>query len=92
MGRTSLHAAMNFAVHLGASRLVLLGADMQPDGERTHHHAPHPWPQKPGCWDTQMTALRQTVEPLAQMGIEVINTSPVSRIDWWPKASLDECL
>lgn len=92
MGRTSLQAAMNFAVHLGVSRIVLLGADMQADGERTHHHAPHPWPQKPGCWDQQMKTLVQTVEPLQALGVEVLNTSPVSRLPWWPKVSLDECL
>lgn len=92
MGRTSLHAAINLATLLGAARIVLLGADMQADGERTHHHAAHKWPVKAGCWDKQMATLSYAVAPLAELGIEVINTSPRSRIDFWPHRSLDRCL
>ncbi|MBX9757216.1 MAG: hypothetical protein K2Y29_00455 [Beijerinckiaceae bacterium] len=92
MGRTSLHAAMNFAAHLGVERMVLLGVDMQAEGDRSHHHAPHPWPQKPGCWDQQMHTLRSIVEPLKARGIEVWNTSDVSQLEWWPRESLDACL
>lgn len=88
MQRTSLSGAINLAVHLGATQVVLLGADMQaaPDG-RTHHHAPHRWPQRPGCWDEQLGELRFMVEPLRRLGVEVINCSAASRIDFWPKAS-----
>jgi hypothetical protein len=93
MGRTSLHAAINLAVLFGASRLAILGADMQPDPTgRTHHHSPHPWPQRPGCWDDQMAGLARIVEPLAKRGVEVLNVSPVSRIPWWPKVTLYEAL
>lgn len=93
MGRTSLQAAMNLAYHLGVSRMVLLGADMQaaPDG-KTHHHEPHIWPQKRGCWDEQMKYLVYARDFLREKNIEVINTSPVSRITWWPHKTLEECL
>jgi hypothetical protein len=93
--RTSLQGAINLAVHLGAKRIVLLGADMcrARDG-RSHHHSPHPRPNKPGnrTWDIQMTQLRLIAAPLRTLGIEVINTSPISRIDWWPRAELAGCL
>jgi hypothetical protein len=93
--RTSLQGAINLAVHLGAKRIVLLGADMcRANDGRSHHHSPHPRPNKPGnrTWDIQMVQLRLIAEPLRALGIEVINTSPVSRIDWWPRAELSACL
>ena len=93
--RTSLQGAINFAVHLGVKRIVLLGADMRrADDDRSHHHSPHPRPNKPGnqTWDIQMAQLRLAVEPLRQLGIDVVNTSPITRIDWWPRAELAACL
>ena len=39
-----------------------------------------------------MGQLRLAVEPLRQLGIEVVNTSPITRIDWWPRAELAACL
>ncbi|MHB2169956.1 hypothetical protein [Alsobacter sp. R-9] len=93
MGRTSLQATINFVVLRGARKIVLVGADMQaaPDGA-THHHAPHPWPQRPGCWDDQMKFMAPMVEPLARLKVEVRNCSPVSRLPWWPKISFEEAL
>ncbi|WP_051389638.1 hypothetical protein [Bradyrhizobium sp. Ec3.3] len=91
--RTSLQGAMNLAVHLGVRRIVLLGADMarSPDGA-SHHHTPHKWPNKPGneTWDVQMAQFRTIVEPLMARNVEVINTSPLSRLPWWPKRLLSE--
>lgn len=93
MGRTTLQPAINLAVLLGARQLVLIGIDMGPaqDG-RTHHHEPHPWPQRPNCWDEQMQYLRFIVDPLKKAGVAVLNASPVSRLPWWPKVPLQDCL
>lgn len=94
MQRTSLHGAINLAVHLGARRLVLIGADMRaaPDG-RTHHHKPHPWAVKPDAWDKQMDQLRTTRHTLDEMGIATTVCSASSRIDWWPRVDrLEDCL
>lgn len=90
---TTLHAALNLAAHFGVARMVLIGADMgrASDG-RSHHHKAHPWPVKPGCWDQQMEQLAWTAAPLAARGIEVINCSAASRIDWWPKRTLAEAV
>ncbi|MBR0876885.1 hypothetical protein JQ608_06675 [Bradyrhizobium liaoningense] len=91
--RTSLQGAMNLAVHFGVRRIVLLGADMgrAPDGS-SHHHSPHKWPNKPGneTWDIQMAQFRTIVEPLKARGVDVVNTSPDSRLPWWPKRLLSE--
>jgi hypothetical protein len=93
--RTSTQGAMNLAFHLGVKRIVLVGIDMgrAPDGA-SHHHKPHPWPPRPGnvVWDEQLEQLQHIVGPLKRHGVEVINTSPVSRIEWWPKMSLQAAL
>jgi hypothetical protein len=91
--RTSMQGAMNFVVHLGAARIILLGADGCADEKgRTHHHAPHPWPHKPDAWAEQAKDLATMGEPLRALGIEVINANPKSRIDLWPKAEFSECV
>ena len=90
--RSSLHGAINLAVLLGATRLVLLGADGGPHGKRRSHHAPHPWAQKKGCWDEQYWDLSTTAAPLAALGVEVVNASPGSRWDLWPIVTLNSVL
>ena len=93
MRRTSLQGAINLAVHLGSTRIVVIGADMQAASDgRTHHHRPHPWPQRAGCWDEQMADLRLVNKPAKRLGIEIVNASPSSRIDWWQHKPLKECL
>jgi hypothetical protein len=93
MRRTSLQAAINLALHLDVARIVLLGADMKPaeDG-RTHHHRAHRWPQVPGCWDEMLDDLRGVAAELQRLQKEIVNTSLDSRIDFWPKQSVDEFL
>lgn len=94
MKRTSLSAAINLAFHLGAKRIVLLGADGKKakDG-RSHHHAPHKWPPRHGCWIRQAEELRTLVGPLRKAGVEVLNASPGSAwADLWPVVRLEEAL
>ena len=77
---TSLTAATNLAAHLvgrGGS-IVWLGADGKVSGGRTHHHAPHRWPHKPGCYDRQLADLRTIVPSLAELGVTLFNASPGS--------------
>lgn len=91
--RTSLQGAINLAVLLGAARLVLLGADGGPDKKgRTHHHPGHRWARKEGCWKEQRWDLSTTVAPLRDAGVEVLNASPGSHLDWWPIVPLTEIL
>lgn len=93
MDKTSTYAALNLAFLLGAKRIVLLGADMQKaeDG-RKWHHDPHQWEMRPEVWLRQMKQLELIRDPLIEAGVEVINASPRSLINFWPKASLEEFL
>ena len=93
MRRTTLTAALNLAYHFGVKRCVLLGADGKraADGN-THHHAPHMWPSRPGCWARQKEELQTLVAPLKKAGIEVLNASPGSAWDMWPVVRLEDAL
>lgn len=91
--RTTTQSAINLAVHLGVSRIVLLGVDMSRDGAgRSHHHKPHPWPTKPDAWAIQMDQLRKTEPILASLGIDVVNCSLKSLIGWWPKRAFADVI
>jgi len=76
---TSLTAATNLAAHLvgPGGTIVWLGADGKhaADG-RTHHHVPHRWYSKPGCYDQQLTDLVTIVPSLKQLRIAAFNASP----------------
>lgn len=92
--RTSLTGGINLAVHRGAGPIVLLGADGKaaPDG-KTHHHKPHKWPARPGCWDEQKKDLDCIANSLQERGHRVWNASPGSAwSDLWPVMTLDEAL
>ena len=91
MRRTSLTAAINLAFHFGAKRIVLLGADGGPASDgTTHHHESYPWDQTTNCWQNQRDDLAKLVKPLQAHGLEVLNASPGSSLDFWPIVHLNE--
>lgn len=94
--RTGMQGAINLAAHLigEGGEIVLLGADGKADeGGRTHHHAPHRWPQKPGCWDLQAEHLLLTVAPMREWGIKCVNASPSTAWGFiWPTMELEDIL
>jgi hypothetical protein len=78
---TSLTAATNLAAHLigPGGTIVWLGADgrLAPDG-RSHHHQPHRWPHRPGCYDKQHEDLVTILPSLQELQITGYNASPES--------------
>lgn len=85
---TSLHGAINLGRLLGAAPIVLLGADGRAVGGKTHHHAPHKWPQRPDCWKKQREDLRTIRLPKGM----IVNASPGSAWDMWPIVDLGDYL
>jgi hypothetical protein len=93
---TSLTAATNLAAHLigPGGTIVWLGADGRhaADG-RTHHHKPHRWPYKPGCYDKQHADLVTIVPSLCERRIAAFNASPgTAWADLLPVISLQDML
>jgi hypothetical protein len=92
---TSLTAATNLAAHLigpGGS-IVWLGADGKIADGRTHHHKPHRWPHRPGCYDKQKADLVTIVPSLQRLKIAAYNASPgTAWADLLPVIDLREML
>lgn len=86
------HGAINLAVNLGAKRIVLLGFDMRHDPERGHNW--HEWSPKEPPKDVYeegfVSVLESTVEPLEELGVEVVNATPRTNLDLWPTVTLRE--
>ena len=87
-------AALNLAVLLGASKVYLLGFDMQlgPKGQSNYHpngiHNPDYT-----LYEKWKTVVRDKVEgPLRNMGVEVWNANPGSAMESFPKCSLESAL
>lgn len=91
--RTSVTAGIHIALHRGSKDIVLLGCDGQrsKDGA-SHHHKPHKWPVKSGCWDKHKAELKAMVAQLKQRRIRIINASPGSAWNMWPIMSLNDAL
>jgi len=89
-GFNSGFQAINLSVHLGASRIVLLGYDMapNPDGP-SHWFGEHP-DKRPSPYPEMREAFDSLVEPLAALGIEVVNCSRRTALRAFPMRTLDE--
>jgi hypothetical protein len=94
-GRNSGYQALHLAAHLGARRIVLLGYDMRlaADG-REHWFGAHPGhnPLKQATLDLMNKCFTSLVDPLLARGIEVVNATPSSALDVFPKRALAESL
>lgn len=94
-GRSGGYQAINLAVHLGAARVLLLGYDMRaaPDG-RTHWFGDHAeWPTRPSIYRAVMLPpFAGLARELAEIGVAVVNCTPESALDCFPKRSLEDAL
>ena len=88
-GGNSGYQCINLAVHLGVKRILLLGYDMKPG----HWFGDHPKPTSPSVYaGTMLPKFPTLIEPLERRGVEVINCTPGSALDVFPRSSLDACL
>lgn len=87
-GHNSGYQAINLAVHFGAKRIVLLGYDMapNPDGP-SHWFGEHP-DKRPSPYADMRLAFETLVEPLAAIGVEVINCSRRTALTAFPRQAL----
>lgn len=91
-GRNGAYQSINLAVHFGAARILLLGVDMQrgPKGEE-HWHGEHPNRSR-SPYDLFIKYFHTLVNPLNDLGVEVVNCSPGSALKVFPQVPLREAL
>jgi hypothetical protein len=84
---------MNLALHWGARRFVLVGYDMGPAGRRSHFFGDHPKGlRNESPWNLFVRNFGAIAEDCKRLGLEVVNTSPISRLRCFPQASLINAL
>lgn len=86
-GRNSGYQAINLAVHLGATRVILLGYDMQGD----HWHKPHPDGSRPPFLIC-LKHFASLVAPLQAAGVEILNCTRRTALTAFPCVALDDAL
>jgi hypothetical protein len=90
--RNSGAAAISLAAHLGVKQIVLLGFDMRGDSPLiTHWHGNH----KPGgnCpFSNHLLNFPNIARDAKSMGIEILNASPHSAIEIFPKVAIKDLL
>lgn len=91
---TSLSQLLSFLAHRAAAKIVLLGIDMQPgaDGRRRAGMEDQDTPDAIKRYRRMVSNLATMVAPLAERGVRVINASPRSALDLWPRMDLCEAL
>ena len=90
-GYGSGYMAINIAVLAGAKRILLLGFDNKPMNGKNHFFGEHPDKSRQPfvLWNK---AYRSLITPLKELGVEVINCSPGTAIEAFPKMSLEAAL
>lgn len=91
-GKNSGYQAINVAVHMGATRIVLLGYDMQaPAHGPSHWFGEHPNRVR-STYAMFLAAFPALAAPLQALGISVINCSRETALDVFPRQPLAEVL
>lgn len=92
-GRHSGFQALNLAILAGAARILLLGYDgrVAPDG-RDHWHGGHPTSSPHSSYPAFRRCFTEAERDIAATGVVVLNCSPGTAIDTFPKVALEEAL
>lgn len=87
-------ACLNLAPLFGGRRVVLLGFDMKAaaNGD-THWHKDYPLDDGPDVYAEKMLGyFPPLVEPLRRLGVDVVNATPGSAIDCFPRLNLEAAI
>jgi len=85
--------AMQLGWQLGARRFVLIGFDMQPVDGKVHWFGDHPRGLiNESPWQMVISAFEVIAKDCQELGIEVVNTSRISKLTCFPIASLADAL
>ena len=91
-GKNGGYQAINLAVLLGASRILLLGYDMQmgPNG-KGHWHPDHPNKSRAN-YQAFLSFFSTLVQPLKDAGVSIVNCTTRTALHAFPKMALREAL
>jgi hypothetical protein len=90
-GSNSLFQAINLAILFGAPRIILVGANMQPVGGKTHFFGEHPKGLRNANPIRFKTYFDQAAKKLPP-GVTIINATPDSALNCFPKMDLADAL
>lgn len=92
-GQNSGYQCVNMALHLGATRILLLGIDMREieiDGEmKKHWFGDHPDKTYPDIYRQMTQHFKKAAPALVERGIEVINCTPGSALHCFAFADVE---
>jgi hypothetical protein len=96
-GENSGYQAVGLAVHLGASKIVLLGYDFMANNGKLHFFGNHPYQTVPTgqlahAFHRFMAHFATLVEPLKRMNIAIVNATRETALTCFPQMSLAEAL
>lgn len=92
-GRSSGHSAVSLAIAMAASRVLLVGYDMQVVNGREHHHNEYKGPRDLDIYKNEFQrAFRGWNEAALASGVEILNCTHGSAVTEFPFADLDEVL
>ena len=99
-GSNSGHQAFQYAVHMGARRIALIGFDHQHTGGRAHYHADHKRDNEvdgqlillgnAACTDYWVKVMQASAQDAKAMGLEVVNLSRETALDCFPRMTVEE--
>lgn len=91
-GFNSGYQAINMCVHLGVTRILLIGFDMMLSESGADHWFGRHWHQEISDYASWFPAFETLIEPLGELGVEVINCTPGSALPTFPMARLEDVL
>lgn len=91
-GSNSGHQAINIAALAGASRIVLVGYDAKPGPKgEAHFFGDHP-DKTQAPYQNMIRELKRAKSTLEKMGVQILNATPGSAIDIFPRVTLAEAV
>lgn len=90
-GLNSGYQAMNLAYHFGATRMLLLGFDMQRTNGRSHWFGDHPGKLNvPSPYDEFVKRFGPLAKDLDAQGVQVVNCSTSTALECFPRGHIFE--
>lgn len=92
-GSNAGHQAINLAVHMGASTVVLIGFDMDDKATETHWHDEHRRTTNRHAYrEIMLPGMNSLAKDAEKFGVSVINVNPHSAIKCFPFVPLKDYL